>query len=224
MANKLDLNLDFLNDKPMEKKEKYCPKCGEKIKTDDTFCSNCGNRLTSEQKNEKPVAENKSKGKDNEKIEYAGFWIRLGAYAIDVLGMIGGDVVVLIVMSVLFGQGVYEWPDIFIGYMGYVVYNTFTLTIWSTSFGKYLYGLKVRTENNEHLNFRQAFKRSLLQPFSTVFFGAGYWNMSKNPKKQAWHDAQTNTVVMRENRNLILAYVATIVGTIIWLSLYSSGK
>lgn len=46
MSDKLDFNLDFLEGKPKTDKDKYCSKCGEKIKHDDTFCSSCGNKLT----------------------------------------------------------------------------------------------------------------------------------------------------------------------------------
>lgn len=219
--NKLDFNLDFLDNKSETDKNKYCSKCGEKTKPDDTFCYNCGNKLTTEHKVEESKVDDKTNSKGNKNVEYAGFWIRLGAYAIDILGMAGGAVVVWFVLSVLFGEEVYEWPDIVAGYFGYVIYSTFTLTIWSTTFGKYLYGLKVETESSNRLNFGRALKRSLLQPLSTVLFGIGYWNMNKNPKKQAWHDKRANTVVVRERKSLALAYIVTIIAVIIWAYLYS---
>lgn len=91
-ADKLDFNLDFLDNKSEDDKNKYCSKCGEKVKPNDTFCGNCGNKLTSEHKIERSESEDKPTGKSS-KREYAGFWVRLGAYAVDVLGMAGGAIV-----------------------------------------------------------------------------------------------------------------------------------
>jgi len=201
----------------------FCKHCGKEIPENSKFCRYCGNQLLSSHKIHAVIEENINE-KRLKKLEYAGFWVRLGAYAIDVLGMEGCVLLIGIALSLLFGEGVWEWPRIIWGYLSYVVYNTFTLSIWSTTFGKYLYGLSVVTEAGEKLEFGTALKRSLLQPLSTFLWGVGYWNMNKNDKKQAWHDKKSGTIVIKKKKNLILAYVLTLIGAIVWAYLYSLNK
>jgi len=198
----------------------YCKHCGKKIPEGSKFCRYCGNKLVG---GSETVSIADEITKSSTKLEYAGFWIRFGAYAIDILGMVGGMFVIGFILSLIFGEGVWEWPEIIWSYLSYVIYSTFTLSIWSTTFGKYLYGLRVLTEDKEELDFGLALKRSLLQPLSTFFFGIGYWNMNKNDKKQAWHDTKVRTIVVKEEKGLALAYIVTIIAVIVWAYLYSLG-
>jgi len=155
-----------------------------------------------------------------ETVEYAGFWIRFGAYIVDLLGMVAGALIVGFYLGYLFGEEfINALPNVFWNYSSYVIYSTLTLTIWSTTFGKYMYGLKVRTGTNEDLDFNRALKRSLLQPLSTLFFCARYWGMGKDAKSRAWHDKKAKTVVIREKKNLVPAYILTAVAAVTWLYL-----
>ena len=201
----------------------YCKHCGKKIPESSKFCRYCGNNLLDSHEAELQEINDKVTDVSSNKTEYADFLIRFGAYTIDILGMAGGAFLIGIVLSLLFRDGVYEWPDIIWSYFSYVIYNTFTLSIWSTTFGKYLYGLSVLTKDGDDLNFSIALKRSLLQPLSTFLFGIGYWNMNKNDKKQAWHDTKVDTIVVREKKNLALAYIVTVIAIIVWAYLYNLG-
>jgi uncharacterized RDD family membrane protein YckC len=202
----------------------FCKHCGKEIPENSKFCRYCGNRLLSSHKIDAVIEKNIKEGAPGE-IEYAGFWIRLGAYVIDFLGMFAGAFAIGLVIGYLFGQKTVDvLPEIFWSYFSYVIYNTFTLSIWSTTFGKYMYGLKVVTETNKPLDFGTALERSLLQPLSAFFFGVGYWNMNKNNKKQAWHDTKATTIVIREKKNLTLAYILTLIAIIIWAYLTSLNK
>ena len=200
----------------------FCKHCGKEIPENSKFCRYCGNQLLSSHKIHAVIEESINKNR-LKKLEYAGFWIRLGAYAIDVLGIIVSMLLIGVALSFLFGEGVWGWSEFIWSYLSYVAYNTFALSIWSTTFGKYMYGLKVVTETNKPLDFGTALKRSFLQPLSTFFFGVGYWNMNKNNKKQAWHDTKTGTIVVREEKNLALAYIATVIAVIVWAYFYSLG-
>lgn len=68
MANdKLDFNLDFIDNKSAGSKNKFCSKCGEKIEPDDTFCPKCGNKVShslSESESNKEDQSKKSKSPD----------------------------------------------------------------------------------------------------------------------------------------------------------------
>lgn len=198
----------------------YCKHCGKKIPESSKFCRYCGSRLVGSRE---VVSAGDEITKSAINLDYAGFWIRFGAYIIDILGMLGGAIAIGAILGYLFGDSVDELPDIFWNYFSYVIYNTFALTIWSTTLGKYLFGLKVVTEKNEDLNFGLALKRSLLQPLSTFFFGVGYWNMNKNDRKQAWHDTKTGIIVTREKKNLALAYIVMVIAIIVWAYFYSLG-
>lgn len=201
----------------------FCKHCGKEIPENSKFCRYCGSQLLSSHKIHAVIEENINENR-LEKLEYAGFWIRLGVYTIDMLGIIVSVLLIAVVLTILFGEGVSEWPEFILGYLSCVVYSTFTLSIWSTTFGKYLYGLSVVTEKGEKLDFRTALKRSFLQPLSTFLWGVGYWNMNKNEKKQAWHDKQSGTIVIRKRKNLALAYIFTLIGLIVWVYLYSLNK
>ncbi|KKT45689.1 MAG: RDD family protein [Candidatus Collierbacteria bacterium GW2011_GWF2_44_15] len=186
-----------------------CTKCGKVNKLSAQFCRYCGSRIVD-------IEEGVF---DKEKFTPAGFWIRLGAYIIDLIGILGCAVVLGFVMTILFGESITDLPNVFWSYASYVIYSTFTLSIWSTTLGKYIYGLKVINESENNIDFGTAVKRSLLQPLSTIFFGIGYWNMDKNINKQAWHDEKSRTIVVRRKKNLVLAYLLTIIMGVIWLIL-----
>lgn len=199
----------------------YCRHCSKKIPEGGKFCRHCGNRLVGSRE-EAPMVDEMVES--STKLEYAGFWIRFGAYIIDLLGMWGIAFAVGLVLSLMFGESVLDGSNMVWVYFPYVIYNAFALSIWSTTFGKYLYGLRVFSEKKEDLNFKTALTRSLLQPFSALlFFGMGYWNMNKNDKKQAWHDKIAKTMVVRDEKRLTLAYIITIIAAIVWASFYSLG-
>lgn len=199
----------------------YCPNCGKKLKKSYKFCGNCGARLDKEEKISLVNVKEKDKAVEGEyeELEYAGFLIRLGAYLIDILGII----MVIFILIYFFGLSSDLHP-FFWNYFPYVFYNTLTLTIWSTTLGKNLYGLRVVSLDKKDLTFKQALIRSLLQPFSTFLFGIGYWNMNKNPKNQAWHDKQANTIIVKRKKNLTPAYLMTIIAVLIWAYLIYIGE
>lgn len=182
----------------------FCSKCGTKNAVSAKFCKNCGDPI------------NKAD------YSYAGFGIRFGAYFADFIGAI--------LLAVLFGVIEYAVASTEIlskigilgDYLVWVVYSTFFLSIWSSTPGKMLYGLRVEKENGDSLDFGTAFKRALLQPLSFVFFGAGFWNMGKNDKQQAWHDKQANTIVVGEKkRNYIIQIIISALGFILYAYLRS---
>ncbi len=207
----------------------YCSNCGKKISSNIKYCNYCGSKQSSSNNKEQSLQNEHIHTKNIEKKStYASFSIRLGAYVIDFGVIMVMAYVFGYLLSYLFAElAIYiidVVPDLVLGYIIFVVYNTISLYCWSTTFGKYLYGLKVADEQRNSLDHTLALKRSLLQPFSTIFFGIGYWNMNKNSRKQAWHDKQVHTVIIRKEKSLALAYLLTISGVFIYLYLiYYSG-
>lgn len=205
----------------------FCKNCGKPIPDQSKFCRHCGTKVvipTSaithlSERETSTIPELRPKPFQ---IMYAGFTIRLGAYVIDYLGIILVFFLIGIFLYLIFGVEEYDSSyDIVYGYLGYVIYNTISLTLWSTTLGKRVYGLEVKTEEGLNLSFAQALKRSLLQPFSTAFFGIGYWNMNNNPTHQAWHDKTAHTVVTMRKIDYGLAILITVIAAIIWGYIYS---
>ena len=103
MSDNKDFNLDFLDEKP---KSIFCSNCGEKIKEGSSFCSSCGEKLLKDEKKIENKIETEQKEikkeelKENkEKESYASFKIRLGAYIIDLLGLIIIAVIIGLVIA-----------------------------------------------------------------------------------------------------------------------------
>jgi len=156
---------------------------------------------------------------------YGGFLIRLAAYILD-YGLL---LIVFIGIGLIIGSDAYEKViannSTIFGYLGFVVYNIFFLSTWSTTPGKALYGLRVAYKvNGQKVSFGTALGRSILQIISTFLFGVGYWNMGSDKYKQAFHDVQTKTVVLREEVNLALPLILTAVAGAVFVCFSASGS
>lgn len=178
-----------------------CAKCGSENKDEAKFCKKCGNEMSTEEYN------------------YAGFWVRLGAWLIDYAGVLFFSVILYVIFAI-FG---FEAGDIDTGvdyvltYVYMVLYFTFFIATWSTTPGKRIYGLKVVNEDGSKVSWSMSFKRALLQPLSTFVFGAGYADMNKNGKEQAWHDRKSRTIVtQKEGVNYFFPIILSILGFVIY--------
>lgn len=199
-----------------------CIKCGANLTKLSKFCKICGEAQISQKLHADEVTRNESD------IKYAGFWIRLGAYLIDFIGVI---LLAILLGIVLVYTGIGDLSlistevDYLLTYVLWVVYSTFFISLMSTTPGKKAYGLWVTNEESNSPGFISVFVRSILQPFSTLVFGIGYNNMDKNEKKQAWHDRQAKTCVMKKVKsNYILQIIISIIGLILFLYLRSSNS
>lgn len=178
-----------------------CTKCGSENKVEAKFCKKCGNEISIEQYN------------------YAGFWVRLGAWFIDYAGVLLLLVILLAIMA-MFGydtSNIDDETDWFISISSIVVYFTFFSAVWSTTPGKRIYGLSLIKEDGERLDWGTSFKRAIMQPFSCFLFGIGYSNMNKNGKEQAWHDRKNHTLVLKKDGvNYFFPIILSILGFIIY--------
>ncbi len=155
--------------------------------------------------------------------EYASFKIRLGAFIVDLIGFASIAFILGFILTAIEMEDLLIYiSDTVLAFIVLLLYNTLSLSKWSTTFGKYLYGLRVvNADDGTNLSFGTSLKRSSLQFLSYIFFGAGYWKMNKNDKRQAWHDVRSGTVVLRKKKNLIVAYIFTIIGILGWLYIQS---
>lgn len=196
----------------------YCSNCGKHNTEDCKFCQYCGSKIETVH----GVESVKEEGRNSEKLQYCGFWIRLGAYFADFIGVILLALVFGVIESLLGMSDVLSKIGILGDYLIWVVYSTFFLSIWSSTPGKMLYGLRVEKDNGDKLDFSTSVIRALLQPLSFIFFGAGFWNMGKNEKQQAWHDKRAETIVVGEKKgNYIIQIIISVIGLILYVYLRS---
>lgn len=198
----------------------FCKHCGKEIPEKSKFCRFCGKSLFFK---DKETINNKEPEKSTKHIkekEYAGFWIRLGAYCIDYSIIFFLTIVILMFIESDWSENAY---GLFLT-VGYVLYSIFFLSTWSTTPGKSILKLSVFDEkNNSHLSGSEATKRSILQIFSTFLFGIGYWNMGKNEKKQTFHDKSAGTVVIQEEKPGTLRYIVAAISIIFIVGLILYG-
>lgn len=157
-----------------------------------------------------------------EATEYAGFWVRFGAYIIDsiIIGIPAG-IVSFIGMFIVMGttsdidrimnDPAYMPSDgeavAFVG--GYLVVTLviFLITVlyfailhsskWQATVGKKLVGIKVTDLNGNRISFWRAFGRLLAMCLSGIL-AIGYIMAAFTEKKQGLHDMIAGTLVVKK--------------------------
>jgi uncharacterized RDD family membrane protein YckC len=137
-------------------------------------------------------------------LEYAGFWIRVGAALIDTL------VVVCVSLPLL--VAIYGWvyfehamsgtsagmADVLISWVGPAV---FSIAFWlykQATPGKLAVGARVvDAKTGGALTPQQSVVRYLGYFVSTIPLGLGLIWVAFDPRKQGWHDKMAGTVVVR---------------------------
>ncbi len=212
-----------------------CPNCKKRIAKGDKFCGYCGYKLKTEdiefstwprpKESEffaKPSPEEFTPEK--EPLNYAGFWIRFGAYLID-------NVIILIIsvlFVVYFFGGIFweEYLDQLISILAIIIYHTLFLSIYSSTPGKILYGLEVIDANTkEKIQFGKALGRSLSYIISSLIFGLGFLAIAIDKEKhRGWHDKIAKTLVIKKKKKsltlpIILSIISiVIIGVLFWYS------
>lgn len=136
---------------------------------------------------------------------YAGPLTRLAGFALDlpIVGIMYGLMVAAVVFAVnLVADWEVKTEDehgwIWLG--GLIVwafcYHWLSLTIAGRTAGKALAGTRVVEMHGKALAPGQAFIRVLVQPFSLLFFGAGYIPMIIGKPRRAMHDYAAHSAVV----------------------------
>ena len=141
-----------------------------------------------------------------EDVEYAGFWIRLGAVLIDLMVM---GVVLYIPSTVIYGSEYWVGDQFFYGFwdlmFSYVLPLVGTIWFWlrfSGTPGKMALKLKiVDAGTGNKLTFGQAIGRYFAYILAAIPFFLGYIWVGFDKRKQGWHDKLAGTVVIRNIKN-----------------------
>jgi uncharacterized RDD family membrane protein YckC len=148
-----------------------------------------------------------------ERIPWGGFWVRSMAMATDsvILMLLMAIFVVLGFLSL--SMGVTGDPEIPIlrqvlivlpitlplGLALMLSYFTFFHGTWGQTIGKMIFGLRVVRTTGHPLTFSRAFARALGYFVSAIPFFLGFFWVALNSDKRSWHDAFTDTMVIRQH-------------------------
>lgn len=139
---------------------------------------------------------------DKSEVEYAGFWVRVGATIIDTL------LIMAITIPIL--SSIYGWKyfgsekliagpaDLLISWIFPVVAVVWFWTQKQATPGKAALSLRVLdADTGENLSIGQSIGRYLGYFVSTIPFGLGLLWVGFDRRKQGWHDKLAHTVVVR---------------------------
>ncbi|MFB9865452.1 RDD family protein [Rufibacter immobilis] len=143
-------------------------------------------------------------------VVYAGFWLRVAAYIIDVIVL---TIPNLVLQFIFIGSAIYnqeainENPLIFFANMGTYIFASMALNFlykagmessaWQATLGKRALDLKVTDEQGQRLSFLRALGRSISTILSSLIMGIGYLMVAFTARKQALHDKIAGTLVTK---------------------------
>lgn len=138
--------------------------------------------------------------------EYAGFWIRFGAFLIDLIIM---TIVLSVLLSFIYGeeywltdQFIYKFWNIFLGYIVPIVATIWFWLRFLGTPGKMITNLKiVDAKTGNKLSFGQAIGRYFAYIPAILPLGLGLIWVGIDKKKQGWHDKLAGTVVIKINKS-----------------------
>lgn len=161
----------------------YCKNCGRDPGVDAgsqdsrwSFCKYCGCQLTA-----------------MPRWEYAGFWIRAGAYFIDVVLLTAALFVPLIFIIAAGGSTPGTLVDVAATLAYFAVGNGKGGTL-----GRRALGLRVINEAGNAPGLKTGVSLYILSILSCIPLGLGYLWMIRHRRKQTWHDLLCGTYVIRK--------------------------
>ncbi len=196
--------------------DQVCASCGSDRLADGRFCLFCGDVLSEAVQpsgTASHTAEARLPGDSpiSPPYQYAGFWLRFWAGAIDLgIEALGALILTLAIDLILrrFGRftGVDPWDlKVFTGgayililAVGSWLYCAFTeSSSWRATVGKRLLGLKVVTGNGERTSFGRATERHFMKFLSLFCLTIGFMMSGWTSRRQALHDMPCDCFVVR---------------------------
>jgi uncharacterized RDD family membrane protein YckC len=126
----------------------------------------------------------------------AGFWIRFGAYLLDVLIYgIPAAIVVVVAAVISDALGVLAYFLVIVGSVAYFIY--FEGGPKGATPGKQVCGIRIiDMQGGGSIGYGRAFIRWIMKIVSGAVFYLGYLWMLWDKEKQCWHDKVANDVVV----------------------------
>lgn len=122
------------------------------------------------------------------RLQYAGFWIRTGAYFIDGIILY----IISFAIALLMGEEVGAVINLVFGVCYFVVMESST---YQATPGKMAVGIKVGDENGEQISFLNALGRYFAKFISAIVLCIGFMMVGWDERKQGIHDKLAYTYV-----------------------------
>jgi uncharacterized RDD family membrane protein YckC len=125
---------------------------------------------------------------EQRRVEYAGFWIRFGAWFIDFLVLLLPGVILGLVLP----EGISTLVSLVVNllYFGLMESSENQATV-----GKMAVGIKVGDHNGDQISFANAMGRYFAKILSGLILGIGYMMAGWDDRCQALHDKLADTYV-----------------------------
>jgi uncharacterized RDD family membrane protein YckC len=134
-------------------------------------------------------------------LEYAGFWIRLGASIVDIIFLL---VILYTVYCTISGfsinTGLPHIPPIVLAVFFWLICSAYLIGFWAwkgQTPGKLLLGIKIIRTDSSPLDWQHALQRYLGCIASTVVLCIGFIVIAFDSRKQGWHDRIADTYVVK---------------------------
>lgn len=193
-----------------------CSNCGNPLLTDGKFCLFCGDVLADTPGKPNPVVRKPTEASfalppAHWPPDYAGFWLRVWAGAIDatlealaalLLTVVVGYIVKVLTsrsgMSPITGSYLTGIAFIAVLTIGGWLYSAFSESSkWRATIGKRIIGLEVVNASGGKLTFGQASIRHFMKFLSLFTVAVGFMMAGWTKRRQALHDMPADTVVIR---------------------------
>jgi uncharacterized RDD family membrane protein YckC len=196
--------------------DQVCANCGNDRTPDGRFCLFCGDVLTGPEDRNDSSSESTGFAAQGQIIssaafEYAGFWRRLAAGAIDVGIEAAGAFLITYAIDVTLrhfgkGFGIDRWSSkMYAGFafipilaVGSWLYCAFAESSpWRATVGKRLLELQVITADGDRTSFGQATIRHFMKFLSLFCLTIGFLMAGWTKRRQALHDIPCDCLVIR---------------------------
>ena len=161
-----------------------CANCGSELSPGTKFCSNCGSgTLPAPEIISAPAAV------PTAQTEYMGFWIRVAAWAVDVIVF----VIVVVILSALIGAA-----GVILSILFWYAYLVLMTGLKGQTLGKKAVGIQVVDAQGTVPGLWRALLRETLGKFASgLVFDLGYIWIGWDQHKRGWHDHIGGTYVVR---------------------------
>ena len=192
--------------------DEVCASCGNTRLPDGKFCLFCGDLLSETPDHEHPHSDlHPIASAHSETVEYAGFWLRFWAGAIDVcLEALGALVLTFVIDFMLRRLGRFLGISPFLSKVATGIAFIIILAVgswlycafmesssWRATVGKRLLGLEVMTSDGDRTTFGTATVRHLMKFLSFFCLTIGFMMSGWTKRRQALHDIPCDTLVIR---------------------------
>ncbi|XUU60458.1 RDD family protein [Erythrobacter sp. HA6-11] len=136
-------------------------------------------------------------------MEYGGFWIRVGAYLVDLVIMI----IFMSIVGFVFGENIFDTTsaasvsygatDLIGLVVGIAYFAGFESSSWQATPGKRALGLIVTDSSGGRISFLRALGRYFAKILSGLILFIGYIMVGFTERKQGLHDFLASTLVIK---------------------------